>query len=126
MKSFVFVIIMLLLLPAGLAARTHGALNKIIEVDSIRDDVVNRNQLLSTVFLDLRGKERDDNIKIAAVIPELGVRGSAGPFSTKSERIAKTVLLDLPDDVKTGDYVIRYTITRNGEKRVKHRSLTID
>ena len=128
MKKPLFILLLLafLLLPAGFAEKTRGALNKITEVDSIRDDMVNRNQLLSTVFLDLRGKERDDNIKITAVIHELGVRGSAGPFSTKSERIAKTVLLDLPENVKTGDYVIRYTITRNHEKRVKHRILTVD
>lgn len=120
------ILLVFLLLPAVFAERNRGALNKIAEVDSIRSDFVNENQVFSTVFLDLRGKERDDNIRIAAVIPELGVRGSAGPFSTRHERIAKTVLFDLPEDVKRGEYVVRYTITRNGEKRVKHRILTVD
>lgn len=124
--KLVIILLVILLLPAVFAERTQGALNKVTEVDSIRSDFANENQVFSTVFLDLRGKERADNIRIAAVIPELGVRGSAGPFSTRHERIAKTVLLDLPADVKKGEYVVRYTITRNGEKRIKHRILTID
>ena len=73
------------------------------------------------------GTESLEDIKIAVVNQELGIRTSAGPFDLGSgDDTTKTLLLDIPEYTPEGNYFLRFTITSNGEtRRVVYRDIDI-
>ena len=73
------------------------------------------------------GTDSLEDIKIAVVNQELGLRTSAGPFDLGTgDDITKTLLLDIPEYTPEGNYFLRFTITSNGEtRRVVYRDIDV-
>ncbi|MBD3303540.1 DUF11 domain-containing protein [Candidatus Woesearchaeota archaeon] len=74
------------------------------------------------VFMSLHiendGTEDLEDVKIAVVSQDLGIRTSAGPFDLDSkDEVTKTLLLDIPAEAPEGNYYLRFTITSNGQTR---------
>ena len=82
--------------------------------------------VVAGVDLDNIGDYNLEDLKLTVVIPELGVKKSVGPFDVKKDQgTARKVLLELFDDVPTGDYDVRLTVWNNDVYRVKYRVLTV-
>ena len=83
------------------------------------------------LFLKIRiendGTENLEDVKIAVVSQDLGIRTSAGPFDLDSkDDVTKTLLLDIPADAPEGNYFLRFTITSNGNtRRVVYRDIDL-
>jgi hypothetical protein len=73
------------------------------------------------------GTESLEDVKIAVVNQELGIRTSAGPFDLGTgDDVTKTLLLDIPEYTPDGNYFLRFTVTSNGEtRRVIYRDIDI-
>ena len=71
-----------------------------------------------------------ENVKITSMIPELGVKKSAGPFDLgEGDETTKILYLQLPYDAPQGEYDIRVVINNDGDDkihRIKHRKITIE
>ncbi|MGB9748420.1 MAG: putative Ig domain-containing protein [Candidatus Woesearchaeota archaeon] len=71
-------------------------------------------------FYDMR------NVRITAVIQELGVRQRLGPFKLEpKEEIAKILITKIPEDASEGTYYVRFTINDDMVKRVIYRDIMI-
>lgn len=67
-----------------------------------------------------------DNLKIAVVVQDLGIRGSEGPFDLEGRQlVTKTVLVELPEEVEPGTYDARITLSNGKERRVLYRPLEV-
>ncbi len=69
-----------------------------------------------------------EDLKVTAMIPDLGILGSAGPFDLKEgDRTTKQILLDIPGEAVSGEeYMVRFKISQGGESfRTKHRFIRI-
>lgn len=69
-----------------------------------------------------------DDVRITAIIPEIGVRKRIGPFDIDdNDAIDKEIYLTLPDDVEPGDYIVKIITTNSNQdfRRVKHRYITV-
>ena len=83
------------------------------------------------VFMSLHiendGTESLEDVKIAVVSQDLGIRTSAGPFDLGTgDDVTKTLLLDIPADAPEGNYFMRFTITSNGNtRRVVYRDIDL-
>ncbi|MBN2453908.1 hypothetical protein JXB11_00005, partial [Candidatus Woesearchaeota archaeon] len=62
---------------------------------------------------------------VVAVIPELGLRVSLGPFTIDDEEEATKRLLVDTYGAEPGDYYVRITVSNDDIRRVKHRIITI-
>ncbi len=63
-----------------------------------------------------------ENVKLSAIIAELGVRSAVGPFDVeKDKKVSKTLSLDIPEWTAPGSYYIRFSL--NG--RVIYREIKI-
>jgi hypothetical protein len=73
------------------------------------------------------GTESLDDVKIAVVNQELGIRSSVGPFDLgKNDDETKTIYLDIPEWTPEGEYFLRFTVTSNGNiRKVLHRDIEI-
>lgn len=74
-----------------------------------------------------KGNDLED-IRITAVIPELNIRRSAGPFDLDhNEGESRTMLLQLPDDAEAGEYGVRFIMRDSEHKvnRIKYRTIEI-
>ena len=68
-----------------------------------------------------------DNIKVSAIIPDLAVWRSRGPFSLKSGKEMSTTLeLEIPYDAEPGVYDLRVTLNDDEIRRVKVRQIRIE
>jgi len=68
------------------------------------------------------------NLKQRIIIQELpGVRTS-GPFDHNKGRskVSQNTILDIPEDIEPGEYLVRYSVHGKDGKRVKHRFVTIE
>jgi hypothetical protein len=79
-----------------------------------------------SLWLDNSGGETYDNTRIQVFIPELGVKGSAGPFELKRGRtMQKTVQLPVYEPIEPGYYTLRISIWSEQVKRIKHREVLV-
>ncbi len=68
-----------------------------------------------------------DNIKVSAMIPDLGVWRSKGHFSLKSgEDMSVLLEMDLPYDAEPGVYDLRVALNDDEIRRLKVRQITIE
>lgn len=67
---------------------------------------------------------QNEDVKVSAYIFDLGLYTSRKMDLGGSSSVA--LYMDIPDDVKPGEYYMRITISGNGIHRVKHRPLMID
>ncbi len=66
-----------------------------------------------------------EDIKASAVIQELAVMDSVGPFDLdEGDEITQTLNLEIPD-YASGEYVVRLTISSNNVHRIVHRFITV-
>ena len=78
--------------------------------------------------ISLENEERDlDEVKVVAVIPELGVRYATTNFELDSTGTkSKPLFLDIPEDAKPGVYTVRITVSSGeGRHRVIHRDIIV-
>ncbi len=67
-----------------------------------------------------------DNIKVVAMVPELGMRRAVGPLKlTENEKESRMISLEIPDDAAPGMYWARFTIGDGTLNRIKHRPFWI-
>jgi uncharacterized membrane protein len=104
-----------------------------IHISSIRilsrSDIVEPGEDIGIrVNIENNGNEKLENVKLTAVIQELGIRGVEGPFDLKPGKTAtKTAYLQMPYDTASGWYDVRITLSdSNGkEKRVVYREILV-
>ncbi|MFW5746035.1 MAG: hypothetical protein ACOCWQ_00615 [Nanoarchaeota archaeon] len=81
------------------------------------------------MYISLRNKgETDlDNVKINIFVPELAVRGSAGPFDL-DEGESETSVIPIWDmyDIQPGIYLARVSIWSDDVIRIKHREFIVE
>lgn len=67
------------------------------------------------------------DVKITAIIPDLGIRRSAGPFDLDDDdEESRNLVLELPEDMEKGEYLVRIVISEGGAvNRIKHRFIEI-
>ncbi|MEA3430552.1 MAG: Ig-like domain-containing protein [Nanoarchaeota archaeon] len=69
-----------------------------------------------------------ENVKITAIIPELNIRRSIGPFDLDhNDHEGRTMILEIPDYAEQGEYGVRFIIRDGGHNsfRIKYRTLEI-
>ncbi len=98
-----------------------------LEIASLRiinEESASGENVYAKISVDVHGL--NDELEIFAVIPELGIRTTAGPFNP-SGRIAKpSLFLEIPEDAEPGVYWVRFTIRDDeGRRRVKYRPVEI-
>lgn len=72
------------------------------------------------------GNKKMDNTKVIVMIPDLGVRDSFGPVDLKrGKKVTATFLLELPEYVEPGVYLVRLHIHNLEKTRVVHREIEI-
>ena len=83
--------------------------------------------LLMRLRIENDGTKRLEDVKIAVVSQDLGIRTSAGPFDLgRGDDVTKTLKLDIPYEAPEGNYFLRFTITSNGEtRRVVYRDIDL-
>ncbi len=101
--------------------------NHKVEIKQLRiDERVERGgQLVVHAELNAGNAEK---LKQRIIIQELpGVR-SSGPFDQNSGRskVSQNTVLDIPEDVEPGEYLVRYSVHGKDGKRVKHRFVWIE
>ena len=80
------------------------------------------------VFVSVKntGDRKLENIHLSATIPELGIRRRLGPFDVSvNERESRTLVLEIPDWVEEGEYVLRFELGNDDAKRIVHRPVWI-
>jgi len=71
-------------------------------------------------FYDMR------NVRITAVIQELGIRQRLGPFKLEpDEELAKILITNIPEDTPEGTYYVRFTINDDMVRRVIYRDIIV-
>lgn len=82
--------------------------------------------VVAGVDLDNLGSFNLEDMKLTVAIPELGVKRSLGPFDVKSDSgTTRKVLLELFEDVPSGEYDVRLTLSNENFRKVKHRTVTL-
>ena len=83
--------------------------------------------IFMSLHIENDGTESLEDVKIAIVSQDLGIRTSAGPFDLgRGDDVTKTLLLDIPADAPEGNYFLRFTITSNGNtRRVVYRDIDL-
>ncbi len=67
-----------------------------------------------------------DGLKVTALIPELGLRRSVGPFDLDDgDAVQRDISLRIPETAAPGEYVVRITYSNGHVKRVKHRFIRV-
>ena len=76
--------------------------------------------------LENTGKTRLENIRISASIQEFAERSREGPFDIgKRDQITKNLFIQIPEDVPSGEFYIRFSFSDGTIRRVKYRPITI-
>jgi len=79
-----------------------------------------------TVIFRNDGDRRLDNAKVTAMIPELALRDSVGPFDvTIGDSVSRTLILPLPADIEEGRYYLRISIDSGSVHRTIHRDIMV-
>lgn len=66
------------------------------------------------------------DVKLTVSIPELGVKRSLGPFDVDSDSgTARKLLLEMFEDVPSGEYDVRLTLSNEDFRKVRHRTVTL-
>jgi len=67
-----------------------------------------------------------ENVKVRAYILELGLLATSdGPFDVGVSKHKSTLIFELPEDTPPGCYTVRFTISNDNVKRVKHRFICV-
>ncbi|MFT7615567.1 MAG: hypothetical protein ACI8Y7_000381 [Candidatus Woesearchaeota archaeon] len=71
---------------------------------------------------------RVNDVKVVITIPELGARGTVGPFDVSGKgTVTRVVPLELDVPAQPGVYLVRMVISsENGQERIIHRDIRID
>ena len=78
-------------------------------------------------FVDIESSygSRLEGLHVYMTVPELGVRRSVGPFMLGGDdETVKRLLVDTYG-AEPGDYYVRFTVSNDNIRRVKHRMITI-
>lgn len=84
-------------------------------------------QMAISISFENNGDESLEHASVKVAIPELGIRSPRmGPFElSTNKKVSKTLVVDLPKDVRPGWYMMRFNIDDNGLHRVIHRDFEI-
>ncbi|MBI2564803.1 hypothetical protein HYV79_02330 [Candidatus Woesearchaeota archaeon] len=84
------------------------------------------DQLAITFSFENNGNENLKGVKATALIQELGVKASAGPVElSEGEHSREHLLLDIPENAQSGNYWVRFTVSKDSLKRVVYREITV-
>jgi len=74
-----------------------------------------------------KGTATIKNLKVTAVIQELGIRAVSSNYNLKAgrEKVIPLVM-NIPDDAQPGTYAVRITLSDDNVRRVKYRELIIN
>ena len=73
-----------------------------------------------------RGDTGINDVKIVAVIPELGIRAVSGPFDIRKRGTPSSHLdFEIPSDAEEGEHYVRITISSGQESIVRYRTLYV-
>lgn len=90
-------------------------------------DLLPGDAVHSRVYFSNDGDKDFENVKVVASIPELGIRGSRGPYDlSEDEEESGRVFFELPEDVEPGYYYVRYAVGHGSEKRIKYREIFVE
>ncbi|MBS3158540.1 hypothetical protein J4206_04600 [Candidatus Woesearchaeota archaeon] len=82
--------------------------------------------VVAGVDLDNLGTFDLKDVKLTVAIPELGVQRSLGPFDVDSDSgTTRKVLLELFDDVPSGEYDVKLTLSNENFRKVRYRTVTL-
>ncbi len=112
------------------AAVEEDSIDMELKVESIRIpelvDITDGSSLPVFISIKNTGDRKLENVRLAATIPELGLRRKAGPFDVSvNERESKTLLLEIPDWAEEGDYIVRFEFGNDDTRRIVHRPIEI-
>jgi len=121
MRILIITILAVLLLSSS-AIASHLFLEGI----RLDQEVAQGEPVFIRVEMDTQG---DEDIRVRASIPELGIYRTAGPFDAdiskgKSTEYSRTLILE-PEDIESGEYWVRISIKTDDRKIVKYRPLII-
>jgi hypothetical protein len=73
------------------------------------------------------GDHRVDDLSVRAYVPDLDAIAYSPNFDLpREDSYSGFMLLDLPSDVKPGEYLVRFTASNDDEKKVTHRYIFIE
>ena len=73
------------------------------------------------------GDKDMEDLKITAVIYDLGVKRSTGYFDLdEGDSLQKQLVLDIPSDAQAGDYYVRVTVSGDETTHVAHRVFSVN
>ncbi len=120
---FVFAIALMLLLSLSSAAFAKEQHKNLLLTKIV---VIEDEPVFSSVTIKNDRAFDFNNGKVIISIPELDLRASSKVSVGDGRRETGRVLLDLPDDVPSGDYWVRVVVTNEDVTRVRHRLITIE
>jgi len=66
-----------------------------------------------------------ENVKVRAYVLDWGTYASSGPFDLGVSNHRSRLLLDVPDYVEPGCYLLRISVTTDHTRRTKHRWICV-
>jgi len=94
----------------------------------VMDEFVLPGELMET-FVTIQNSGNTDmkNVRLTAVVPELGIRKGFGSFNLGvGKEVTRVIPMEIPYWAWPGDYSVRYTFSTDKIRRVKHRDFTIE
>jgi len=112
------VTILAVLLLSGSALASH------LFLEGIRMDqeVASGEQVLIRIEMDTQG---DEDIRVRASIPELGIYRTAGPVDVNTNHDYSRTLVLEPYDLESGEYWVRIYVKANNRKRHQNKQIGI-
>ena len=80
------------------------------------------------IFLNFENQGQEDlnDVRITAIIQELGIRSNAQKVEAdENDNMMETLLLDLPKNAKKGRHMVEIVIDIDGNRRIKYRPIDI-
>jgi hypothetical protein len=72
------------------------------------------------------GDDRSDDLSVKIYIPELDVYETSQNFDlSRDDSYSGFMSLDLPEDVSNGEYLVRFTVSNDDQKKVTHRYIIV-
>jgi len=122
MKKILIALITAFILLMTVASSTAVINRQGLNVHSIQ-------QTTEQVFTVYTGGEDglvQENVKVRAYIMELGILATSdGPFDVGTSKHKSTLIFELPEDTPSGCYTVRFSISSDDVKRIKHRFICV-
>jgi hypothetical protein len=101
---------------------------KLNKIRMVGDGFLSRgDDLRTSISISNIGDADLEDTRITVIIPELGIWKKVGPLDIdKGDKETREVFLDMPDNVRPGEYMARIVVSNNKIRRVVHRPVVIE